>query len=111
MVRQSFHIEERKCEVLTAGSIVPKLTTFQVADAHKPLLSISARADMGYDCCLGTEGGNLGNLVRGKFIPLEGKAPLEDKDHEGLFTDVVASRMVCRRHMSIQDPGRQQNQI
>ena len=41
---------ERRCQVLTVGSMVPERIVFQVADVHKPLLSITACSDMGYDC-------------------------------------------------------------
>ena len=35
------NLGERKCEVMTVGSLQAKRITFQVADVHKPLLSIS----------------------------------------------------------------------
>ena len=47
------NLGERRCEVMTVGSLQPKRITFQVADVHKPLLSISGCADMGFDCFLG----------------------------------------------------------
>ena len=67
---------ERKCEVMTVGSLHPKLITFQVADVHKPLLSISGVADMGYDCYLGKEGGSLRDRVTGETIPLDRQGSL-----------------------------------
>ena len=62
---------ERRCEVMTVGSLQPKRITFQVADVHKPLLSISGCADMGFDCFLGQNGGQLRDRVTGELIPLE----------------------------------------
>ena len=70
------NLGERKCEVMTAGSSVPKRITFQVADVHKPLLSITGCADMGYDCYLGKEGGSLRDRITGESIPLERKDSL-----------------------------------
>ena len=43
---------------------------FQVADVHKPLLSISGCADMGFDCHLGDKGGHLLDKQAGENIPL-----------------------------------------
>ena len=39
--------------MMTIGSNRSKRIVFQVADVHKPLLSISGCADMGFDCYLG----------------------------------------------------------
>ena len=41
---------ERRCEMMTVGSVVCKRTAFQVKDVHKPLLSVTDCADMGFDC-------------------------------------------------------------
>ena len=62
---------ERKCEVMTVGSLHAKRITFQVAEVHKPLLSISGCADMGFNCFLGQSGGQLRDRVTGEIIPLE----------------------------------------
>ena len=59
--------------MITPGSSVEKAITFQVADVHKPLLSISACADMGFECTLGQTGGFLRDVVTGECIPLERK--------------------------------------
>ena len=67
---------ERRCEIMTLGSSIPKRITFQVADVHKPLLSITACADLGYDCWLGKEGGCLYDRITGEVIPLERKGTL-----------------------------------
>ena len=65
------NLGERRCEVMTVGSLQPKRITFQVADVHKPLLSISGCADMGFDCFLGQYAGQLRDRVTGELIPLE----------------------------------------
>ena len=70
------NLGERRCEVMTLGSGVAKRITFQVADVHKPLLSITACADMGFDCFLGKDGGSLRNRESGEVIPLERKDTL-----------------------------------
>ena len=62
---------ERRCEVMTIGSLQANRITFQVADVHKPLLSVSGCADMGFDCYLGQNWGQLRDRVSGAFIPLE----------------------------------------
>ena len=61
---------------MTAGSDISKRIVFQVADVHKPILSITACADMGYDCFLGKEGGSLRDRETGEIIPLERKHTL-----------------------------------
>ena len=48
-----------------------KRIVFQVADVHKPLLSIRGCADMGFDCYLGDTGGYLRDKQCGEKIPLE----------------------------------------
>ena len=67
---------ERRCQVMTVGSMIPKQITFQVADVHKPLLSITACSDLGFDCYLGKEGGSLRNRMTGEVIPLERRGSL-----------------------------------
>ena len=56
--------------MMTVGSSTAKNITFQVADVHKPLLSISRVADLGFDCMLGKHGGMLVDTVTGERIPL-----------------------------------------
>ena len=65
------NLGERRCEMMTVGSGKSKAITFQVADVHTPLLSISGCADMGYDCYLGKSGGHLVDTETGERIPLE----------------------------------------
>ena len=65
------NLGQRQCEVMTIGSMVAKRMTFQVAEVHKPLLSVSACSDLGFDCQLGKFGGALVNRQSGEVIPLE----------------------------------------
>ena len=70
------NLGERRCEVMTVGTLAPKRIVFQVAAVHKPLLSISGCADMGFDCFLGKEGGSLRDRTTGETIPLIRKGSL-----------------------------------
>ena len=56
---------------MTVGSLQLKRITFQVADVHKPLLSIPGCADTGFDWFLGQNGGQLRDRVTGELLPLE----------------------------------------
>ena len=51
-------------------STVTRALIFQVADIHKPLLSVSRTADMGYECRLGKYGGVLIDLETQEQIPI-----------------------------------------
>ena len=65
-----FNIGEKRCMMMTEGSGVPKKIVFQIADVHKPLLSISRLADNGFLCMLGKDGGYLEDTETGERIPL-----------------------------------------
>ena len=56
--------------MMTPGSQQCKKISFQIAGVHKPLLSISKVADLGFDCVLGKQGGYLIDTVTGEKIPL-----------------------------------------
>ena len=64
------NLGERRCLMMTSGSQQCKKISFQIADVHKPLLSISKVADLGFDCVLGKHGGYLIDTVTGEKIPL-----------------------------------------
>jgi hypothetical protein len=70
------NLGEKRCQVMTIGSMSPKKIVFQIADVHKPLLSVTACSDMGYDCYLGKDGGSLRDRVTGEIIPLERRGSL-----------------------------------
>ena len=65
------NVGERRCELMTSGSSIKKLMTFQVADVHAALLSVTDCADMGFDCYLGAASGHLTDRTTGENIPLE----------------------------------------
>ena len=62
---------ERRCLLMTVGAKEAKKITFQIADVHKPLLSISRCADMGFLCVLDDVGGYLLDKVTGEKIALQ----------------------------------------
>ena len=70
------NVGERRCEVMTAGSRIPKLMHFQICDVHKPVLSAARVADMGYRSVLDKDGGYLEDLHSGDWIPLERRGSL-----------------------------------
>ena len=45
--------------MMTVGSKIAKRIVFQVADVHKPLLSIIGCADIGFECCLDDKGAHF----------------------------------------------------
>ena len=68
------NLGERRCEVLTAGSTRAKRITLQLAAVHKPLMSITACADMGFDFFLVPEGRMLWDRHTHEVILLTGRA-------------------------------------
>ena len=65
------NLGQRRCEIMTVGNLEAKKLSFQLADVHKPLLSVTACADMGFDCFLGKAGGYLIDSQTSEKIPLE----------------------------------------
>ena len=57
--------------MMSLGSRSCKRIVFQVADVHKPLLSISGCADMGSDCYFGSKGVYLLDKHSGEKIFLK----------------------------------------
>ena len=70
------NLGERRCLLMTLGSTTAKKIVFQVADVHKPLLSISRCADMGFFTVFNKTGGYLEDQVTGERVPLERKENL-----------------------------------
>ena len=70
------NLGERRCLIRTPGAWNEKRITFQVADVHKPLLSISRAADAGFDCFLNDKGGWLIPRDGGERIPIRRKGNL-----------------------------------
>ena len=67
---------ERKCILWAEGSSEPKGIIIQVADVHKPLLSLSRCADMGFESRFGRYAGALIDSAIGEWIPLVRKGNL-----------------------------------
>ena len=61
---------------MTVGSMIPKQITFQVADVHNALLSLSRCADMGFESRFGRRAGALIDEESGEVIPLQRKGNL-----------------------------------
>ena len=67
---------ERRCLMMTRNAPGPKNRTFQVADVHKALLSITRAADAGYECHLNAHGGYLLDTHTGEKVPIARKGNL-----------------------------------
>ena len=70
------NVGERHCLLMTEDSNNPKSIVFQVADIHKPLLSVSRCADLGFQCSLEKDGGRLLDVQSGEVIPLHRRGNL-----------------------------------
>ena len=70
------NVGERHCLLMTEDSASAKSIVFQVADIHKPLLSVSRCADLGFQCVLGKYGGQLVDEQTGEVIPLHRRGNL-----------------------------------
>ena len=62
--------------MMTENSETQKRINFQVADVHKPLLSVTRAADMGYQCVLHKTGGYLKDSMSEEIIPIRRKGNL-----------------------------------
>ena len=56
--------------MMTPGSQLPKGIVFQVSNVHKPLMSVGAMTDAGYECLLSKTGGIVRDIDSGEMIPL-----------------------------------------
>ena len=70
------NLGERHCEIFADGCKKSLLINFQVADVHRPLLSLSRAADMGFKSYLGKEGGWLEDTETGEWLPIKRKGDL-----------------------------------
>ena len=61
---------QKRCIMMTPGSATPKGIIFQVSDVHKPLMSVGAMTDAGFECLLAKEGGFMRDVEQGEIIPL-----------------------------------------
>ena len=70
------NLGEKKCLMMTEDSNMMKRVILQCADVHKALLSVSRVADLGYECVLGKDGGQLRDVVTGDVVPLHRRGNL-----------------------------------
>ena len=67
---------ERRLEVWTEGAESANAMAIQVADVHKPLLSLSRRADMGFESRFGKDYGALVDVETGDHTIASPRHPL-----------------------------------
>ena len=67
---------EKHCEIFVEGAGSSMLMHFQVADIHRPLLSLSCAADQGFRSHLDQYGGWLEDTKSGECIPIERRGNL-----------------------------------
>ena len=70
------NLGERHCEVWADGGANSLLMHFQIADVHRPLLSLSKAADMGFRSYLDSQGGWLEDMESGEWLPIQRKGDL-----------------------------------
>ena len=70
------NLGERHCEVDCEGAASSMLMHFQVADIHRPLLSLSRAADQGFTSHLDMNGGYLEDSMTGERIPIQRRGNL-----------------------------------
>ena len=64
------NLGEKHCEMFVEGATSCMLMDFQVADIHRPLLSLSRAADQGFRSVLDDYGGYLQHKKTGEVIPI-----------------------------------------
>ena len=64
------NLGERRCLMWTEGATSERQMDLQVADVHKPLLSLSRCADLGFESRFGKSAGALVDGQSGEIIPL-----------------------------------------
>ena len=65
------NLGERRCLMWTENAAIPRNMNLQVADVHKPLLSLSRCADMGFESRFGRVAGALICEETDEVIPLQ----------------------------------------
>ena len=70
------NLGERRCMMWTEEAEQPRTINMQVADVHKPLLSLSRCADMGFESRFGRTMGALIDEETGEVVPLRRKGNL-----------------------------------
>ena len=70
------NLGEKHCEIYCEGAQQSMLMHFQVADIHRPLLSLSRAADQGFVSHLDYYGGWLEDTSTGEVIPIQRRGNL-----------------------------------
>ena len=70
------NLGERRCEIYCEGAGNSMMMHFQVADIHRPLLSLSRAADQGFRSVLDQYGGYLEDTTTGEQIPIQRRGNL-----------------------------------
>ena len=70
------NLGERHCEIFAEGNSSSMLMHFQVADVHKPLLSLSKAADMGFTSHLDAYGGYIEDSQTGERMQIHRRGNL-----------------------------------
>ena len=70
------NLGERHCEIFCEGAGSSTMMHFQVADIHRPLLSLSRAADQGFKSHLDWYGGYLEETKTGETIPIQRRGNL-----------------------------------
>ena len=70
------NLGERHCEIFCEGAESSMMMHFQVADIHRPLLSLSRAADQGFRSYLDWYGGYLEDTKTGETIPIQRRGNL-----------------------------------
>jgi len=70
------NLGERHCEIFCEGAGSSMMMHFQVADIHRPLLSLSRAADQGFKSHLDWYGGYLEDTKTGETIPIQRRGNL-----------------------------------
>ena len=70
------NLGERRCIMWTDGATTARKINLQVANVHKPLLSLSRCADMGFESRFGRIAGALIDSETGDVVPLQRKGNL-----------------------------------
>ena len=67
---------ERRLEMWTEGATASRCMAVQVADVHKPLLSLSRCADAGFESRFGKRAGCLIDATNGEIVPMRRRGNL-----------------------------------
>jgi hypothetical protein len=70
------NLGEKHCEIFCEGAASSMMMHFQVADIHRPLLSLSRAADQGFKSHLDWYGGYLEDVKTGETIPIQRRGNL-----------------------------------